>query len=65
MESWLDPLLGYGPLGMWLVWQLYRDKTQAKAITDLTQALSENAASQQTIATAITDIRTHLMGRGQ
>jgi len=49
---------------MWLVWQLYRDKVQSKTIMDLTQALNETSSSLNTVATAITDIRTHLMGRG-
>jgi|TARA_S200002703_G_scaffold148119_1_gene144507 hypothetical protein len=65
MEQWLEPLLGYGPLGIWLVWQLIRDRAQSKTISELTEALSENANSQQTIAQAITDIRTYLMGQGR
>jgi len=61
----MEPLLGYGPLGLWLVWQLYRDKVQSKTIINLTQALNEASSNLNTVATAITDIRTHLMGRGR
>jgi len=66
MPEWIDSLLlGYGPLGAWLAWQLIRDRAQSKTISELTEALSENANSQQTIAQAITDIRTYLMGQGR
>jgi len=63
MPEWAGELAGYGPLGVWLLWQLYKDKTQAEAIKELTKALTDGASHAATVAGAVQDLRTYLMNK--
>ena len=64
-EEGYEILAGYGPLGLWLLWQLYKEKKQDKTIADLTESLTETSNNQGRIAEAIADLRTYLIGRGK
>ena len=63
MPEWTGELAGYGPLGVWLMWQLFKDKQQSDTIKDLTSALNEGARHNGTVADAVKDLRTHLMSK--
>ncbi len=63
MPEWAGELVGYGPLGCWLMWQLHKDRVQSDAIRELTKALNDGANHSATVANTVQDLRTYLMNK--